>query len=252
MTMLRGIDIGVRSGTRALLEQVTLDVAPGMLLGLIGPNGAGKTTLLRVLAGLLAPSAGQVLLDARPLSSLPGDARGRAIAYLPQSPELAPGMAVADIVALGRLPHRSRGTHREDARAIERAMARTGVEPFAHRMAGLLSGGERARVALARALAVEAPILLADEPAAALDPAQALGVMALLRDLADAGMAVVIVMHDLALAPRFCTHLSLLHDGRLVASGAPSAVLTDAALHDVYGITARRVGESVVPWSRVS
>jgi len=252
MTMLRGIDIGVRSGTRALLEQVTLDVAPGMLLGLIGPNGAGKTTLLRVLAGLLVPSAGRVLLDGRPLSSLPGDARGRAIAYLPQSPELAPGMAVADIVALGRLPHRSRGMHRDDARAIERAMARAGVEPFAHRMAGLLSGGERARVALARALAVEAPILLADEPAAALDPAQALGVMALLRDLADAGMAVVIVMHDLAQAPRFCTHLSLLHDGRRVASGAPSAVLTDAALHDVYGITARRVGESVVPWSRVS
>ncbi|MDH6638422.1 UNVERIFIED_ORG: iron complex transport system ATP-binding protein [Methylobacterium sp. SuP10 SLI 274] len=178
---------------RALLSGVGLALEPGRLVGLVGPNGAGKTTLLRVLAGLLPPVKGGVTLDGVPLDRLSREARARRIAALFQGAGVGWPMRVREIVALGRLPHRRAfaGLSDADAAAIARAMAATGITDLAERFEPTLSSGERMRVLLARALAVEAAWLLADEPITALDPAHQLDAMALLRDIARGGTGVV-------------------------------------------------------------
>ena len=235
-----------------LLHDITLDVRPGEVLGVIGPNGAGKSTLLRVMAGLLRPETGRVLLDGQDLFSMPPEQRGRHLAYLPQDAPPAIGMSVRDVVTLGRLPHRRTASAKQDIAAVQQALEAVGMRAFADRSCASLSGGERARVLLARALAVEAPVLLADEPVAALDPAQALTVMELFNRYAAQGQAVAVVLHDLALAARFCTRIAILSEGALVSIGTPSDVLTDALFAEVYGVAVRRCGEVAVPWSLVS
>ena len=243
----------VRFGERAALAGLDCDFVSGEMVGLIGPNGAGKTTLLRVLAGLQRTDSGEARYDGRSAGELGRAALARRVAYLAQSGLSHWPLRVDHVVALGRLPHRRPFSppSAADRAAVEAALAAAEVEGLRARPIGTLSGGERARALLARALAVEADMLLADEPVAALDPLHQLRAMALLRAVARKGAGVVAVLHDLTLATRFCDRLIVLAEGRVVADGPPSA-LTDAVLAEAYGVTALR-GEHdgepfVVPW----
>lgn len=230
MTLLALRDLRVRLGGREVVAGVTLDIREGEFTGLIGPNGAGKSTLLRAALGLL-PASGEVLLGGEPLARLSVTERARRAAYLAQEREIAWPVDVETLVSLGR-------GRAPDPLAAERAMARMDVIRFRRRPATELSGGERARALIARALAQGAPLLLADEPAAGLDPAHQLTLMETFAGLAAEGHGVLASMHDLGLAARWCGRLVLLHEGRIVADGAPEEVLTPAMLARVYGIEA--------------
>lgn len=256
MTRLAAQDVSVDLGGAPVVRGVSFALSGGELVGLIGPNGAGKSTLLRAVARLGPMRAGRVLIDGEQVERLSARALARRLAYLPQGHVVNWPIAVERLVGLGRLPWRRpfAGPTAADAAAVARAMARTDVAAFRDRAAQTLSGGERARAMLARALAVEAPILLADEPAASLDPYHQLQVMELLRDAAHGGDLVVCVLHDLALAARFCDRLILLAGGRVVAEGPPRDVLADAHLGAAYAVEALR-GEHdkqlyVLPWRR--
>ena len=248
-------DICVRLGSVDALQGVDFVADAGEIVGLIGPNGSGKTTLLRALANLRGPDRGSVRYAGRSAAEVGAAELSRQIAYLAQGGEVHWPMRVEALVALGRLPHR-RGFQRSaeaDRAAIERALAAADIEPLRERTMNQISGGERMRVLLARALAVEAPMLLADEPVAALDPLHQLQVMDLLRTRVAAGGGVVVVLHDLALAARFCDRLVLLRSGRVLASGDPGAVLSDANIAAAFGVDVVR-GERdgtgyVLPWS---
>jgi len=217
----------VRRGTRLVLDGASLRVSAGEVVGLLGPNGAGKTTLLRAALGLL-PHEGT-----SSLARLPARARARAAAFLPQGREIAWPVPVQDLVALGRAPHGAPDTTHP---AVTRAIARMGLEAFRHRPATALSGGEQARVLIARTLAQEAPLVLADEPVAGLDPEAQIRTMQVFADHARAGGAVVASVHDLGLAARHCTRLVLLRAGRLVADGTAAEVLTEDNLARVFSI----------------
>lgn len=238
--LLRATGLAVALGDRSVLHGVDLTAGPGEMVGLLGPNGAGKTTLLRTLAGLLAPQTGSVTLDGTPLARIPPAELARRLAYLASGDECRWPLAVEALVALGRLPHRtpwSRLSER-DLAAIEAAMRFTGVLGLAGRPVTQLSGGERARVLLARALAGDPELLLADEPVAGLDPGHQLDVMALLARRAADGGTLVVALHDLTQAARYCTRLVLLSAGRVMADGPPQAVLTHENLRAAYGIEA--------------
>jgi len=250
-------DAQVTLDGRTILSDIGLTVRPGRFVGLVGPNGAGKTTLLRLLAGLITPNRGRVTLDGRPLSAMGREERARRIAALFQGAGVGWPMTVREIVALGRMPHRrafASPTEADDA-AVARAMARTDILSLADRAEPTLSSGERMRALLARALAVEAPWLLVDEPVTALDPAHQLDAMALLRAIAREGTGVVAVLHDLTLAARFCDRIVVLAGGRLVADGTPEEALTNGLLARAFGITAERGWASngtqyILPWAR--
>ena len=220
------------------LDRGSASFAPGRITAIFGPNGAGKSTLLACLAGLRAPSGGQVLLDGVALHGLDARRRARLMGYLPQDAPLHWNIAVRALVALGRFPHRPgrAGESAADEAAIERALADTGLLPLAQRLTGTLSGGERARVMLARLLAGEPEWILADEPLAALDIAHRYALMTPLRAIAARGVGVVIVLHDLPLAARMADDAVLLDHGRLVAAGPVDAVLTPALLGPVFGV----------------
>ncbi len=250
-----GLEVAL--GGRPVLSGIDLRLDTGGLIGVIGPNGAGKSTLARTMLNLVPPSAGHVLIDGSEATRLRAPEVARRIAYLPQGQELHWPLSVERLVGLGRLPHLAPFSRigAADGEAIETAMRDTGTLELRDRVATELSGGERARVMLARALATGAPALIADEPLASLDPGHQMEVMALLADRARAGVLVIVVLHDLSVAARFCDRLLLLDEGRLVADGTPAAVLTDAALAEVYGISAWR-GEAegvplLVPLSRL-
>lgn len=231
----------VRIGRRQVLEQVRFSRAAGSVTVLVGPNGAGKTSLVRVLAGLL-PADGTVRIAGRELATLTARARARTVAVLPQGHPVHWPLPVRDVVALGRFPHSGGGRLTPaDQAAIDRAVEETDIGHLLDRPVTALSGGERARVMLARAVAVEAPLLIADEPVAALDPRHQLAVMALLARRAAGGTTVIAVLHDLALAARFADAILMVADGRLVADGPPETELGDRRLAEVFGITAARV-----------
>lgn len=239
MNLLQITGLCADLGGRRVLEGLSLTIGCGEFVGLIGPNGAGKSTLLRAVAGFV-PAIGAVSLNGRRAGGLDARTRAREIAYLPQEREIAWGMPVRDVVALGRLPHRPRfaGETEADRTAIARAMARMDVTRFAGRSATELSGGEKARVLIARVLAQDAPLLLADEPTAGLDPAHQIGLMRLFAQLAREGRGVIASLHDLGLAARWCTRLILIDAGRIVADAPPELVLDAANLRTVYGIEA--------------
>ncbi|SFA71147.1 iron complex transport system ATP-binding protein [Poseidonocella pacifica] len=230
MTLLTLTDLTVRRGDCPVVDGVSFTLGAGEFVGLIGPNGAGKTSLLRGALGLL-PHEGH-----SSVAELPPGPRSRHVAFLPQAREIAWPMQVADLVRLGRHPHDARA--KADADAVDRALRRMGLADYAPRLATQLSGGEQARVLIARALAQETPLILADEPVAGLDPAAQIAAARVFADLAGEGHAVLASLHDLGLAARHCTRLLLMDRGRLVADGPPSEVLTPQNLRDVFGITA--------------
>jgi len=237
--------VSVNYGGRAALSGVTAKFAPGTVTGIVGPNGAGKTTLLRAALHLLPLSSGKVLVEGRALNDWSREALARTIAYLPQGGEAHWPLQARDLVMLGRLPHRGQFAAPADAdrHAVRDAMARADVVAFADRRVDELSAGERARVLFARALATGAKILLADEPAAYLDPAHQLRLMGLLREEAARGTAVGVTLHDLALASRHCDEVLVLHEGRVAASGPPDRAFSDAVLAGVFGIAAQRTAD---------
>ena len=226
---------------REVLRGLDFAAEPGQMTAIVGPNGAGKTTLLRALAGLRTVAAGSVLLDGRPLAQWPSRELARALAYLPQERLVHWALNARAVVALGRLPHQPMGAGESaaDTRAIDAALAAMDVGHLASRPTPEMSGGERARVLVARALAQEARALLADEPAAGLDPAHQLTLFRHFAALAAAGRTVVVALHDLSLAARFCHSIVLMQAGRVVASGPPPDVLTVEHLAAVYGIRGR-------------
>ncbi len=232
-------NIVVRFKDRNILNRVTVAIEPGRITAIVGPNGAGKSTLVRALAGLQPCAAGIVLLDGREIGRLTATERARAVAYLPQDRQLNWPLSVRAIVSLGRLPHRvspAAGESAADAQAINTAMRAMDVAVFAVRPATELSGGERARVLFARALAQEAQILLADEPTAGLDPAHALELFGILTRLAAKGRGIAIALHDLSLAARFCSDAVILTGGRVLAAGETRDVLTAERLTAAFGV----------------
>ncbi len=253
MTPISARGVTVLYGGRPALAGVDCDLVSGELTGLIGPNGAGKTTLLRVLAGLQAPDSGEVRYDGRTAREIGRAGLARRVAYLAQSGFSHWPLSVAHVVSLGRLPHRRPFSppSEADRAAVEAALVAAELGDLRERSIATLSGGERTRALLARALVVEADMLLADEPAAALDPLHQLRTMTLLREAARKGTGVVAVLHDLTLAARFCDRLIVLAKGRVVADGPPAA-LTDAVLAEAYGVVAlrgERDGEPfLLPW----
>ena len=244
-------NIGVALGRRTVVSGVDARFEAGTLTGIVGPNGAGKSTLARAMLALL-PTTGTVRVDGIDAAAMPRADLATRIAYLPQGQTLHWPLTVERLVGLGRLPHlapMSRIADRDTA-AIERAMERADVLSLRDRIATELSGGERARVLFARALAVEAPALIADEPLASLDPGHQIDVRDLLRAEADAGKLVLAVLHDLTMAARYCDRLLIIDDGRIVADGRPHEVLTPELLRAVYGIDARV--ESKGDWPTVT
>lgn len=221
-----------------LLRDVSFEVQPGKLVGLLGPNGAGKTTAVRALLGLQPLTAGQAYLDSQPAHSLSAKQRALTVSYLPQARKLAWPISVREAVALGRFayggPMGRLGP--ADSAAVEDALSRCALKGFEDRAVTSLSGGELARVHLARALAAQAPALIADEPTAALDPGHSYDVLAALQAQARAGQAVLVVLHDLALAARFCDEIILLNQGKRVIQAPPQEALTPPILAEVFGV----------------
>jgi iron complex transport system ATP-binding protein len=243
-------DIAVRYGDTPVLEGVSLAVRSGEMVGLIGPNGSGKTSLLRVLANLRAPEAGAIRYGDKTAAEIGARELARRIAYLAQGGDVHWSMRAESVVALGRLPHRRpfQGLDATDRAAIEAALAAADVAALRDRVMTEVSGGERMRILLARALAVGADVLLADEPIAALDPLHQLQVMELLRATTAQGRGVIVVLHDLSLASRFCDRLVLLAEGRVLAQGGPAEVLTDVNIATAYGVEVVRGMRDGVPY----
>lgn len=226
----------VAIGARLVLHDISFSLPAHNLVGVIGPNGAGKSTLVRAMLGLTPIKSGRVRIDGLEATEISRAQMARRIAYLPQGQTLHWPLSVERLVALGRLPHLAPFSRigDDDRAAIDKALALADVQHLRHRDATHLSGGERARALLARALAVQAPALIVDEPLGALDPGHQLDVMELLRRQADNGALVIAVLHDLSMAARFCDRVLLLDEGRLMADGAPAEVLTAPRIASVY------------------
>ena len=238
-TRLTAGGVRVRLGGRAVVDVVSLALRPGGVTAVVGPNGAGKSTLLACLAGLRQPEAGEVRLGETALAALPARTRARRIGFLPQTPEIAWRLDVETLVALGRTPYAGPfGPGAQDRAAVTRAMQDADIEAFARRDVASLSGGERARVLIARALAGEPEWLLADEPLTGLDLGHQLDVATLLRRFAEAGGGVVITVHDLGFAARCADRVVVLADGRVLADAAPEAALSPQVLQAAYGVDA--------------
>ncbi|MFZ4068884.1 MAG: ABC transporter ATP-binding protein [Caulobacterales bacterium] len=231
--------LSVLLGSRMVVREARFALTGGFT-ALIGPNGAGKTSLLRACLGLIARQSGEVALAGLDPARISPSRRARLCAYLPQKRPLAWPLRVRDVVALGRFAFGAAPGRlsRQDAAAVDRAMAACDLTDLAQRRCDALSGGETARVHIARALAAEAPLLLADEPIAALDPRHALAVLALLRGFADRGGTVLASVHDLDLAGLFADRILVMQAGAMVADGAPEDVLRADLLAQVFGVSA--------------
>jgi iron complex transport system ATP-binding protein len=233
--------VSVELDGRPVLADVSLDVVPGEVLALVGPNGAGKSTLLSVLSGERTPSAGLVELEGRDIHTYSPLELARLRSVLTQDNALSFPFRVGEVIAMGRAPWTRTEEIGRDAEVIATAAAQADVAQLAGRRFTELSGGEKARVSLARVLAQDTPIVFLDEPTAALDLRHQEDVLRIARSLAAAGRAVVIVVHDLSLAGAVADRVALLSAGSLVAVGAPSSVLTASAISDVYGLAVKVV-----------
>ncbi|GHB25886.1 hemin import ATP-binding protein HmuV [Streptomyces xanthochromogenes] len=231
---LEASELRVTLGGRAVLDGVGIQVRTGEVVALVGPNGAGKSTLLAALAGDAAAASGTVRIDERPLADRPASELALRRAVLPQQAALSFPFPVEEVVRMGRAPWAGTVREGEDDAVVAEAMAATEVAGFARRPFDALSGGERARVALARVLAQRAPVLLLDEPTAALDLRHQELVLRICRERARAGDAVVVVLHDLGLAAAYADRIAVLHEGRLAAEGPPREVLTEELIGRVY------------------
>jgi iron complex transport system ATP-binding protein len=239
--MLAARDLHFSYPDRPVLDGVSLALSPGEVLAVLGPNGAGKSTLLRCLAGVLQPQ-GSVELDGRPLPSVPPGERARLLAFVPQHVPPRLPMTVFEAVLLGRRPYLSWRPRASDLEAAWEALSLMGLEELAQREFSEISGGQRQKAALARALAQQSRLLIMDEPTSSLDLRHQLEVMSLLCTLAEErDVGVVLAMHDLNLAARFASRAILLHGGRIEADGPPGEVLTEDAIREVYGVDVLRV-----------
>jgi iron complex transport system ATP-binding protein len=227
----------VELGGHEVLAGVDVRVGAGEVVGLVGPNGAGKSTLLRAVTGTISRTAGDVRVLARPLEAFSRRDLARSVAVVQQLPEAPPALRVRDLVLLGRYPHLrllARESTRDHA-IVEEAMRRAGCVELADRTLGTLSGGQRRRAFIARALAQQPRLLLLDEPTSNLDARAQGEIFEVVRELAAAGVGVLVVVHDLTLAATYCDRLVLLDGGRVVAAGVPSGVLTAEVIRNVYG-----------------
>lgn len=240
MAELKVQSLSIDADSARLVDDVTLAVRAGEVVAIIGENGAGKSTLMRAMAGYAKPSTGKVTVDGHDVLRMTSPARARAIGWLPQAMPLAWPVKVRDAVAIGRFAHGGLPGRlsAQDKAAVERAMIACDLVDLADRSTVNLSGGEMARVHIARAMAGETTVLLADEPVAALDPRHRLAVMRLFRAEADAGKAVAMVLHDLALAARFADRIVGIKDGRMLVEGPPVQVVTRAWIAELFGVEA--------------
>ncbi|MEX2366291.1 MAG: ABC transporter ATP-binding protein, partial [Pseudohongiellaceae bacterium] len=228
---------------QAIINNLSLHLAPGELLGVVGPNGAGKSSLLKLLAAIHLPDSGNLQLLERPYASFTLTEFARTLAYLEQNPLIHWPLPVRKIIALGRLPHQGyfRLLNDADHGAIDAAIAATGISHLLDRQVNKLSAGEKLLVALSRLLATEPEIILADEPVASLDPYHQLLIMDLLSDWIASGKlgGAIVVLHDLTLAARYCSRIALLNQGSIVAEGTPEQVFSESNLSTYYHISAR-------------
>ena len=247
MVELVATNLSLAVDDAALVRDASFRLGPGELIVLLGPNGAGKTSLIRSSIGLAPRTGGSATLDGSESCLLNPIARARQLAYLPQARPLAWPNSVRDVVALGRFSHGAalgRLTN-TDAQAVDKAMDACGLSALANRRTDTLSGGELARVHCARAFAAEAPLLIADEPTAALDPLHQFRIMDLIQAFVADGGGALVVLHDIQLAARYASRLIWMDDGKIVADGPPSETLTEARLADVYGVTAQVNGRTI-------
>lgn len=229
--------VSIQRSSREILKDITLEVRPGEVLALVGPNGAGKSSLLSVLAGEIRPASGRALIGGEPTTELRPKELARRRSVLLQANDVSFPFEVRQVVAMGRNPWAGTEHEADDEQAIIQAMQSVGVSELAQRKFNELSGGERARVSLARVLAQDTDVMLLDEPTAALDLHHQDRVMHLVRSRATGGRAVVVVVHDLTLAAAYADRVALLVEGRLVAEGTPREVITPERLSDVYGVS---------------
>lgn len=231
-------EVSVSFGDTEVLSSVSLSVPEGELVGLVGPNGAGKTTLLRTVSGAITPDSGAVEVDGSDVHELPSKEASRRVAVVPQETSLSFEFSVREIVAMGRHPYRKRfGRNEAVGRAyVDRALERTQTAALSERSIEAVSGGERKRVLIARAIAQNTPTLLLDEPTASLDLNHAVETMTLVRELVDDGRAAVAAVHDLSLATRYCDRIAVLSDGRLIDVGVPERIVTPERIAEAFDV----------------
>ncbi|MFE2050551.1 ABC transporter ATP-binding protein [Streptomyces sp. NPDC059459] len=240
-----GVTVGY--GSRTVIDELDVEIPPGVITTIIGPNGCGKSTLLRTLSRLLKPTRGTVVLDGEDIGTLRTRDVAKKLGLLPQAPVAPDGLTVSDLVARGRHPHQSwlRQWSSDDAAVVESALAMTGVSDLADRPVDSLSGGQRQRVWISMTLAQGTDLLLLDEPTTYLDLAHAIDVLDLVDDLHESGRTVVMVLHDLNLATRYSDHLVVMREGAILAQGHPRDVVTAELLSEAFGLRARVIDDPV-------
>lgn len=247
MAELTVTNLTLEAGQTVLVDRASFRLAPGDFIALLGSNGAGKTSLIRTALGIQKAASGSSTLDGMDVTRLSAVERARQIAYLPQTRPLAWPSRVRDVVALGRFSH---GAHiarlkGSDLRAVDQALADCDLTDLSHRNADTLSGGEQARMHCARAFAAEAPLLVADEPTAALDPFHQFQVLDLISGFVEKGGGALVVMHDVQLAARYASRLIWMKRGQIISDGAPPDTLTPERVHETYGVRAEIDGTRI-------
>lgn len=242
---LKILGLCVREETVTLLRNVSFSATGGEFIGVVGPNGAGKSTLLTSIAGIRQNVDGAIKVFGTDFDSVTPMERARTLAYLPQKREVYWAVTAEAVVTLGRFAYgRPDRLSAHDLAAVDDALVECDADQFRTRPLHTLSGGEQTRVHLARLFASRAPIMLADEPTAALDPKHALAVLSALRRKSDDGALVIAALHDLDHATRFCTRILVLDKGRIVADATPEHALTDKIIHQSFGVHAQRIGDA--------